>query len=366
MIFDRLITGGLALWICFSPTAPSSASPQEPPPHYAEHDDLSYYLAAGGQRRPIRSPSDWQQRRAHILAAMQEVMGPLPRPAAPIPLDVSVVEEHRDGGLIRRKLAYHADRADARVKAWLLLKPDGSSRRRAAVLCLHQTNRAGKDSPVGLAERPSMHYALELAQRGFVALAPDYPSFGENQHDFATDQYESGSMAAIYQNMRAVELLQALPEVDPERIGCIGHSLGGHNALFTAAFDDRIKAVVTSCGFTTFHQYQGGDLHGWSGPVYMPRIASRYAKSPGQMPFDFTEVVAALAPRPVFIVAPVNDDNFAVDGVRDVVAAARPVHSLFGRSQELHATYPDAGHDFPPAAREAAYAFLESSLQPTE
>ena len=180
-----------------------------------------------------------------------------------------------------------------------------------------------------------MHYALEFAKRGYVTLSPDYPSFGEHHHDFDSDDYESGSMKAIYDNMRAIDLLQSLPEVDPERIGCIGHSLGGHNSLFTAVFDERIKAVVTSCGFTRFHKYKGGDLRGWTSDKYMPRIASALRQlSPDRMPFDFTEVIAALAPRPVFIVAPLADDNFAVDGVRDVVAAAQPIYELFDHRAE--------------------------------
>jgi dipeptidyl aminopeptidase/acylaminoacyl peptidase len=230
-------------------------------------------------------------------------------------------------------------------------------------LCLHQTTPSGKDSPVGLSDRPSLHYALELAKLGFVTLAPDYPSLGDYEHDFDNDEYASGSMKAIYDNVRAVDLLQSLPEVDAERIGCIGHSLGGHNGLFTAVFDERIKAVVTCCGFTRFHKYMGGDLRGWSGPRYMPRIESEYQLSPDRMPFDFTEVIAALAPRPVFIVAPIGDDNFAVDGVRDVVTAAAPVYRLLGKPAHLRAVYPDCGHDFPDAARREAYEFLAESLE---
>ena len=47
-------------------------------------------------------------------------------------------------------------------------------------------------------------------------------------------------MKAIWNNVRAIDLLESLPEVDPDAIGCVGHSLGGHNGLFTAAFDTRI------------------------------------------------------------------------------------------------------------------------------
>jgi acetyl esterase/lipase len=331
-------------------------------PDYPEHQDLSYYLQSDGARAAIRTPQDWQRRRRHIVSGMEEVMGPLPKPQRPVPLDVVVLEEHRDEYFVRRKLSYHTDHPQKRVLAWLLLPNSDNAKPMPAVLCLHQTTPAGKDSPVGLADRPTLHYARELAVRGFVTLSPDYPSLGEHQHDFEADEYASGSMKAIYDNVRAIDLLQSLPEVDPERIGCIGHSLGGHNGLFTAVFDERIKVVFTCCGFTRFHRYMKGDLTGWSGPRYMPRIKSHYGLSPDRMPFDFTEVIAAIAPRAVFIVAPIHDDNFEVSGVRDVVAAAKPTFELLGRPDRLRAVYPDAGHDFPDASRREAYDFLESTL----
>ncbi len=338
------------------------------PSEYSNHQDLSYYLRPDGSQASIHTKADWQQRRAHIVAGMEAVMGPLPKPATPVPLDVHVLEEHEEGGVIRRKLAYHTNRADKQVKAWLLLPSEKQPAnqptvRRPAMLCLHQTTPKGKDSPAGLSDRPTMHVALELARRGYVALCPDYPSLGEYEYDFDEDEYESGSMVAIYDNRRAIDLLQSRPEVDPERIGSIGHSLGGHNSLFTAVFDERIKAVVTCCGFTRVHKYKGGDLHGWAGPRYMPLVASKYDLSPDKVPFDFTEVIAAIAPRPVFIIAPLHDDNFDVSGVRDVVAAAKPIYQLFSQPDRLKVSYPDCDHDFPDASRQEAYEFLDQYLK---
>jgi hypothetical protein len=95
----------------------------------------------------------------------------------------------------------------------------------------------------------------------------------------------------------------------------------------------------------------------------MPRITTDYELSPDRMPFDFTEVVAAIAPRAVFVVAPLGDDNFDVDGVRDVVAAARPIYALFEHAERLRVVYPECGHDFPNSARQEAYEFLDSSLE---
>ena len=185
------------------------------------------------------------------------------------------------------------------------------------MLCLHQTTRIGKGEPAGLGGKPDLQYARELAERGYVTLAPDYPNFGDYHVDAYAMGYASTTMKGIWNHMRAVDLLRSLPEVDGKRIGVIGHSLGGHNSLFLAAFDTRIRAIVTSCGFNSFAKYMKGDLTGWSHKGYMPRIASEYGKDPARMPFDFPGVLAALAPRPVFINAPLNDANFEVSGVRD-------------------------------------------------
>jgi len=174
--------------------------------------------------------------------------------------------------------------------------------------------------------------------------------------------FRSTTRKGIWNHRRAVDLLQSLSEVDPERIGVIGHSLGGHNSIFVAVFDPRIKAVVSSCGFNAFPKYYGGNLAGWSHKGYMPRIAEMYGKDPKKMPFDFTELVGTLAPRPFFINAPLKDANFEVSGVRDCVEAARPVYELLGAKDALVAVHPDCAHDFPPEIREQAYAFFERVL----
>src|SRR5204863_553369 len=296
-----------------------------------------------------------------ILTHMQEVMGPLPDTSRKVPLDVQVTEIVQTPHYVRKKITYAAEKDD-RVPAYLLI-PLERKGKLPAVLCLHQTVVIGKGEPVGLGGKPSLRYAVHLAERGYVTLAPDYPSFGEYAYDFAKSSYQSGSMKAIWNNMRAIDLLESLPEVDPERIGCIGHSLGGHNTMFTAVFDPRIKALVSNCGFTSFPKYYGGNLKGWTSDRYMPRIAKVYELKPEKVPFDFPEVVAAFAPRAFLASAPLHDDNFEVSGVRDCIAAARPVYELLGVKDKLAANYPDCGHDFPPEARKVAYQWLDRWLK---
>jgi dienelactone hydrolase len=322
--------------------------------------NLLTYNAPDGSFRWIGRAADLSERRALILKAMQEVMGPLPNPEKPVPLDVTVESEERTEKFVRRKISYQSAPGE-RVPAYLLI-PLNLKGKAPALLCLHQTTAITKDETVGLGGSPNLQTGKELAERGYVVLAPDYPTLGEHKIDLPARGWQSGSMKAIWDNMRGVDLLQSLPEVDRGQIGAIGHSLGGHNSLFTAAFDTRIKCVVTSCGFTAFARYYGGDLTGWSSGRYMPAIKSR-SLTPATMPFDFHDVLAAIAPRPVFISAPVRDSNFDVHGVKEVVWSVEPVYRLLGGEGKLQAAYPDCGHDWPAESRLAAYAWLDRWLK---
>lgn len=306
-----------------------------------------------------------------IRRRMEAVMGPFPGPLDPHARGAPAYEvtaEESGPGYVRKKIRYvvagdDGRGGDDRVPAWLLL-PEGPSAPRSAMLCLHQTNGMGKDEPAGLGGLRDLHYADELARRGHVCLVPDYPRFGEYRwvDGLAGTGYASGSMKAVWNNVRGVDLLAGLPQVDATRLGVIGHSLGGHNAIFTAMFDDRLGAVVTSCGFTPFPDYYGGDLAGWTSATYMPRIREVWGGDPARVPFDFPEVIAALAPRGCWVCAPEHDDNFAVEGVRRAIAEARPVFARFGAADRLVLVTPDAAHTFPERERLEAYRWLDRIL----
>lgn len=336
-------------------------------PERIQHQDFTTMLVPQGNsfaEQPIASALDIGTRRHQIQRQMEAVMGPLPQSERRVPLDVEIESIDTADKYTRIKLTYVPE-ADDRVPAYLLI-PHELKSQAPAMLCLHPTHfELGKSQLLGLGGKPSRFYAHELAERGMVCLVPDYPGFGEYKYDFLTQGsgYASGSMKAIWNNIRALDLLESLPCVKPDAIGCIGHSLGGHNALFTAAFDVRVRAVVSSCGFNAFEDYYGGNLKGWTSDRYMPRIASRYGSDPKRMPFDFPEVLLAIAPRPIFVNAPIDDANFAVTGVRKCEAAIAPVYTLLGKNDDsLSFNYPDAEHDFPDEVRATAYDWLEKQL----
>ena len=328
-----------------------------------DHARLLLYRDEKGNEQPVKDAATWGLKRQHILEGMQQAMGELPDSSRRVPLDVQVLEETPASKYLRKKITFASEPGD-RVPAYLLV-PTELRGPAPAMLCLHQTTKIGKGEPAGLGGLPNLHYAHELAERGFVCIVPDYPSFGDYAFDFkaASGRYASGTMKAIWNNHRAVDLLESLAEVDRDKIGVIGHSLGGHNALFTAAFDQRLKAVVTSCGFTAFHDYYGGKLAGWTSDRYMPRLRDRYHNSPDEAPFDFHGVLATIAPRGIFVNAPVGDDNFAVAGVKKVEASAGEVFSLLGAKQKLVCVYPEAKHDFPIEIRKQAYDWLKTTMK---
>jgi len=180
--------------------------------------------------------------------------------------------------------------------------------------------------------------------------------------------YQSGTMKAIVDNIRGLDALDTLPYVKHGNYGVIGHSLGGHNGIFTAALDARITVIVSSCGFDSFIDYYSGDPKvwqagkGWTQQRYMPRLAD-YAGRLDEIPFDFHELIAALAPRVVFVNAPLGDTNFQWRSVDRVVAFAKLLYERHGATDRLEVVHPDCGHDFPDEIRERAYQLFEKHLR---
>ena len=268
------------------------------------------------------------------------------------------------------------------------------------VLTLHQTTQPtslGKAEIVGDNGDTNQHIALELTQRGFITLAVDYPGFGEytNVDPYALN-YKSVTMKALFNHVVALDFLSGHPLVDPTRLAVCGHSLGGTNALFLAAFDDRIRACAVSCAFTSFAAYashsrnsnNNNNLSGWSRrDKYMPLIAETYANDPKQMPFDFDQILSELYPKPLFISAPTADDVFDCNGVKQCVQTARKAYEAkvqensqsssvssasskrtgaiireMDEADNIVAVYPNCKHELPNDIRQRMYAFLSKYL----
>ena len=333
--------------------------------------NLLVYHDRHGEVLPVKSKADWQKRRAEILQGFEFVAGKLPGKEKRCALDFRI-EERKDCGSYERRFITYASEPGSRVPAYLLIPKAALAAKKRnfpAVLCLPPTD--GKFGPRVAVEKMRDYYrayAHDLAQRGFVTLSPAYPQLANYQPDLKALGWQSGTLKAVWDNIRGLDLLDSLPYVKRGKYGALGHSLGGHNAIYTAVFDDRIKILVSSCGFDSFLDYGEGKPgywepeRGWCQTRYMLKLAE-YRGRLEEIPFDFHELIGALTPRPVFINAPLRDDNFKPDSVDDVLRAASAVYRMYGVPENLQVEHPDCAHDFPEDVRASAYRLLEEKLR---
>lgn len=336
-----------------------------------ERTNLLVYRDVAGNVQRVKSPKDWQQRRAEIVRGMERVMGVLPGAAKRCPLEMKIEEETDCGTYVRQFITYESE-PGGRVPAYLLIPKGALSGKKKVpgIICPHPTdNTIGHKVVVGLGGKANRQYAAELAERGFVTLAPSYPLLANYQPDLKALGWESGTLKAVWDNMRGLDLLESLPYVNAKAgFGTIGHSLGGHNSVYTGVFDQRLKVIVSSCGLDSYLDYYGGNPKnwepekGWCQTRYMLNLAS-YKGRLEEIPFDFHEMVAALAPRVCFINAPLKDSNFKWDSVDRVVAAASQIYKLYGKPENLLVEHPNCDHDFPDAMRQQAYRLFEQHLK---
>ncbi|MDF1814439.1 MAG: exo-alpha-sialidase [Verrucomicrobiales bacterium] len=342
--------------------------PSAPALQRLDRYNLLEFRKPDGTSGTVSDIEGWKSRRSEIISGMEKVTGSFPGEKKRVELDGRVIEEADCGKYIRKLIHYQSEPGSV-TPAWLCIPKTAVENPAPAVLCLHPTdNRIGHNVVVGLGGKKNRQYASELAERGFVTISPSYPHLAGYHPNLEALGYVSGTMKAIWDNSRAVDYLEELDFVDMSKgVGAVGHSLGGHNAIYTAVFDSRISVVVSSCGFDSFIDYYDAAERvwfyrkGWCQNRYMPRM-SDYRGRLEQIPFDFPELLGALAPRPVFVNAPENDSNFRRESVARCIAAAAPVYRLFGGENRIEVEYPDCAHDFPEEMREKAYALLEKTL----
>jgi dienelactone hydrolase len=330
--------------------------------------DLVKILAIDGEpARQIDEIRGWEQRRTEFAAVIQVILG-RPTGLKPLKPEAEVLGEETLPDHVRRHIRIRTE-ADDWIPAYLLLPRDMPRMPLPTMICLHQTVAQGKDEPCGIKGSDDLAFALQLVRRGFVCIAPDAIGFGERIPPGTRPYHNSiafyrrhpgwsfmGKM--IWDISRIVDWLETQPFVDPLQIGCIGHSHGAYGSIFAGAFEPRISLVIASCGFTTLRNDPKPDR--WSHlTALIPQIGT-YLPDVASIPFDWQQICALVAPRPMFVWYATKDTIFPntenLDGLfRDV----QTVYGLYGAAPELQWHAFDGPHQFPVQGRGIAYAWLE-------
>jgi dienelactone hydrolase len=214
-----------------------------------------------------------------------------------------------------------------------------------------------------LEKRPSF---TSLVNRGFAVFTFDQIGCGTRVHDARDfyDRYPKWSLLGkmIADARDAVSAMAALERVDASRVYLLGYALGARVALWTAAFDGRVKAVASVCGFDPLRQYtpekgvEGlehySHLHG-----LLPKLGF-FVGHERRVPFDYGEILALAAPRPALVVAPQLDRYAPVDDVRREIAGPQKIYRLLGAGEALTLDTPLDFNRFPPATQERVFDWL--------
>ena len=298
----------------------------------------------------------WRER---VRARLAEMLGS-PPPA--VPLDAEVTDEVDAGDHVRRRILYDVEPTMS-VPAYLLVPKDRvDGPPGAAVLAVHG-HGPGKEMICGLTGPDDEHYALQLVRLGYVVLAPDLRCFGERQdpqwspeahkYDCAWNLIAATMAGAVplaqhlWDLQRSVDLLCALPLVDPDRIAVAGLSYGATMSLFLAATDDRIGAAIVS-----------GYLSSWRAAHSVPWNMCGSQVLPGQLGrLEHLDVASLVAPRPILVESGTEDPLFPVDAARATVAALRRVYAALGADPDRveHDVF-EGGHRWHGARTEAFLA----------
>lgn len=322
----------------------------------------------------LSSKDDWLKRRVVLKQRYLDLLRDQHKPEKPA-LDLIVHEDVVVENLYRRQLISYAVESKERAHAYLgiPLKLTGKA---PAIVALHGTYQYGKKQAAGLIDNPDKAYLDHLCRRGFVVIAPEH--FVSGHRIPAEGPYETGAFykkhpewTAVgkftYEHSIAIDVLQSLEQVDGERIGALGHSLGGHGTFFLAAYDERIKAAACNCAAAFFRH--NPTVEAWSRDrwyVYFKPIREGLMK--GEMPpIDFHEIISLIAPRAFLDVSALNDGHGPTQKQRLLMLMKiMEVYELNDAPQNFGFYVHGRGHSVAHESRQLIYGWMDTHLKPAE
>jgi dienelactone hydrolase len=295
-----------------------------------------------------------------------------------VPLTMKIEQINEEEDYNRTQLSYMVEPGE-RITAWLL-SPKGPAPAKGwpGILAIHQhagQYDQGKSEPAGLTGKDMHHLGPDLSRRGYVVLCPDQLCFGDRRPPEDVQQDHNGMLVKkgyeqfeftrrilqgsclqtkyLHDLTCALDLLTSLPEVNAQRLGAIGHSLGGQETLWLTWYDPRVTVGVSSCGFGSIPTIlRDGINHNLA--LYVPGLLQVC---------DLDALLAGIAPRPFLLISGEEDPIFPIDGVRTIVAKAQEAYTQQGVPERFRPIIFPGKHSFPDELKSEAYTFLDRWLK---
>lgn len=195
-------------------------------------------------------------------------------------------------------------------------------------------------------------FAVQIIKEGYAALIIEQRAFGERKSPLL-DHKNNTSTTCLHASMialmlgrtllgervwdisRAIDVLSAFPEIDTEKIACMGNSGGGTATFYAACMDERIKLVMPSCAVCTYRDSIVAMRH--CACNYIPKVA-KY--------FDMGDLSCLIAPRPFIIVAGKEDPIFPKHGVEKTFETVKKIYEKAGAPENCRLIFGEEGHRF--------------------
>lgn len=317
------------------------------------------------------SRAAWESKRREIRAELWALLGKLP-PRPPVPQVVTLSREDR-GDFFVEKFQFD-NGAGATVPGYVLVPKNLKSKAPAILFC----HWHGGDYEIGKEELFQTRHTPAtpgptFAQRGFVVLGVDAYCFGERNGQGPGGPDEKGSNGEmttskfnlwagrtlwgmiLRDDLMALDYLASRPEVDSNRLGVTGISMGATRTWWLMALDERLKTGVAVACLTRYQNliaHKELKAHGIY--YFVPDFLKH---------FDTEAVVSLLAPRPVLFMTGGEDAGSPVDGIHAIEAAVRPAYRLYGKEQDFQSTiYEGLGHVYTPEMWARTVSWMQERL----
>jgi dienelactone hydrolase len=309
----------------------------------------------------IKTKAQWFARREEIRRDWLKAMG-IEIPEHRVPLKTEILETEELPTFTRQHLKYQLE--EGVFTDGYLLTPKKLEGKAPAMVVFHPTTALQAKGVAGLAPEyaEEKRQGVQLVEGGYVVWCPRNYIFNDLPKLDGIKLYTANAAAIqkhhpgrtgmgqmVLDAIRAADFVESLPNVDAKRIGAIGHSLGGKQVVYAAAFDERYQAVVSSEGGI------GLTFSNWEALWYLgPQIKGANWK------LENHQVLSLIAPRGFFLLAGDSADDQRSGAFIDAV---RPVYKFFGAEENLSWLNHHQGHRYGPDARHAAEQFLSSHLK---
>ena len=301
------------------------------------------------QARSRGQAETWQQQ---LRAKVIELIGAFPsqrQPLRPVLLDTRAFPGYR-----REKILFDS-RPGVSVLAYVLI-PTKIATPAATMICIPGHGR-GVDDIVGIDDRGRERtdkagyqhdFAIQVAEAGMAAVAIEPMGFGCRRDPInarqslsrkACDPAAGGALLVgetmiswrVWDVIRTLDYIATRPELDSDRVGCMGISGGGTVTLFAAALEPRIRAALVSGYLNTFRDSVGSLAHCIDN--YVPGILN-WA--------EMHDIAGLIAPRPLFVESGDKDNIFPIKASIESFNHVRDIYNVFGAADRVeHEVFPD-------------------------